>query len=599
MSAEGIDAHDLAIAVNQLTTGGGTLPSTDIYASLLQCAVGSTFDLILLLDVQGHIRYCSQNSYELVGLPDKQAVGKSLRELIYPTDRSIVDELLAELVEGIQTAAKVDVRLRSEGDDEQFLWVQISATVMSNNDSSDSRAIYVAVKDISQVKHAEAQIQYQLSHDNLTGLMNRVQFISEVDAAIAAANIDQQPFMLLFFDLDRFKIINDSLGHDIGDRLLQAIAQRLVGAIDVSGVLARFGGDEFGLLLPNAHSFQLGQQACEKILFLLSEPFSIEGYELSVDTSVGLAKFPDHGSSSVALVQSADIAMYHVKENGKNNYAIFDASMNKDRFAQIQLEQELRRALAKGELEVYYQPVVSLVGGEIMGVEALARWNHKRLGLMEPGGFLDLAEEAGLVADLDSFVQRKAMQQVIQWHALGHDIFVSVNTSAAQLNQEAFTASFEAMLSEVGMAPSKVKLELTEKTLIRSKQFIVDQLSYLRDLGVGIAADDFGTGYSSLAYLRDFPLTSLKIDQSFVRDIKDENDTASLVDAILAVAHGLGLSVVAEGVETVAQIRYLLARDCDEAQGYIFSAPLSAQDMQAFLANNRAKNLRQENFSDA
>jgi diguanylate cyclase (GGDEF)-like protein len=503
-------------------------------------------------------------------------VGKSLRELIYPTDRSIVDELLAELVEGIQTAAKIDVRLRSEGDDEQFLWVQISATVMSNNDSSDSRAIYVAVEDISQAKHAEAQIQYQLSHDNLTGLMNRVQFISEVDAAIAAANIDQQPFMLLFFDLDRFKIINDSLGHDIGDRLLQAIAQRLAGAIDVSGVLARFGGDEFGFLLPNAHSLELGQQACEKILFLLSEPFSIERYELSVDRSVGLAKFPDHGSSKVALVQSADIAMYHVKGNGKINYAIFDASMNKDRFAQIQIEQELRRALAKGELEVYYQPVVSLVGGEIVGVEALARWNHKRLGLMEPSVFLDLAEEAGLVADLDSFVQRKAMQQVTQWHALDHDIFVSVNTSAAQLNQEVFTASFEAMLSEVGIAPSTVKLELTEKTLIRIKQSIVDQLSYLRDLGVGIAADDFGMGYSSLAYLRDFPLTSLKIDQSFVSDIKDENDTASLVDAILAVAHGLGLSVVAEGVETVAQIRYLFVRDCDEAQGYIFSAPLSA-----------------------
>lgn len=528
----------------------------------------------IVVRCSGHIRYCSQNSYELVGLPDKQAVGKSLRDLIYPTDRSIVDELLAELVEGIQTAAKIDVRLRSEGDDEQFLWVQISATVMSNNDSSDSRAIYVAVEDISQAKHAEAQIQYQLCHDNLTGLMNRVQFISEVDAAIAAANIDQQPFMLLFFDLDRFKIINDSLGHDIGDRLLQAIAQRLAGAIDVSGVLARFGGDEFGFLLPNAHSLELGQQTCEKILFLLSEPFSIERYELSVDTSVGLAKFPDHGSFRVALVQSADIAMYHVKENGKNNYAIFDASMNKDRFAQIQIEQELRRALAKGELEVYYQPVVSLVGGEIVGVEALARWNHKRLGLMEPSVFLDLAEEACLVADLDSFVQRKAMQQVIQWHALDHDIFVSVNTSAAQLNQEVFTASFEAMLSEVGIAPSKVKLELTEKTLTRIKQFIVYQLSYLRDLGAGIAADDFGMGYSSLAYLRDFPLTSLKIDQSFVSDIKDENDTASLVDAILAVAHGLGLSVVAEGVETVAQIRYLFVRDCDEAQGYIFSAPL-------------------------
>ena len=281
--------------------------------------------------------------------------------------------------------------------------------------------------------------------------------------------------------------------------------------------------------------------------------------------------------------------MYHVKDTGKNNYAVFENSMNMDRFAQIQLEQELRRALAKSELEVYYQPIVSLVSGEITGVEALARWNHARLGLMEPSGFLNLAEEAGLVADLDNFVQREAMQQVSEWRSAGHDIYVSINASAAQLEREDYVSTFTAMLNVSGIVATKVKLELTEKTLIKRKQSIVAKLSYLRDLGVGIATDDFGTGYSSLSYLKDFPLTSLKIDQSFMRDIKDENDAASLVDAIIAMAHGLGFSVVAEGVETAAQIRYLLARQCGEAQGYIFSEPLNAEKMLALLASNPAK----------
>ena len=588
MSTEGVDAHNLARALSQLVTGSDDQPSVEIYVKLLQYLMDVNQDLLLLIDAQGLIHHCNQRVYDALSVRADDIVGQPLQSLVYSHDQHLLDELLAEVADDKSNTASVEIRLNCKNQIEPLLWVQVSGTPTLGSDESLSAVICLAAKDISAQKRAEGQVEYQLTHDDLTGLVNRVQFIAEVDDAIARAKESAQGFVLMFFDLDRFKAINDSLGHNVGDLLLQAIAQRLEDAKEPGCVLARFGGDEFGLLLPNAINLQYGEQACEKVLSLLAKPFSVESYQLSVDTSIGLAKYPDHGTSSLALVKSADIAMYHVKDTGKNNYAVFDSSMNMDRFAQIQLEQELRRALAKSELEVYYQPIVSLVSAKVTGVEALARWNHERLGFMEPSEFFDLAEEAGLVADLDNFVQRLAMQQVSQWQAAGHDIYVSINASAAQLEREDFSSAFRAMLLESGIAAEKVKLELTEKTLVKRKQAIVARLDDLRELGVGIAADDFGTGYSSLSYLKDFPLTSLKIDQSFIRDIKDENDSASLVDAIIAMAHGLGFTVVAEGVETAAQIKYLLARECGEAQGYIFSAPLSAEKMQAFLVENSA-----------
>ena len=594
MTANAIDAHELARSLNQLMAGSESQPSIEVYANLLQFLMGVNPDLLLLVDTQGRIHYCNRNVRDALGLDAEDIVGQPLHVLVHQPDHHLAGNLLAAFAQSGITPPSIELRLNCKSEADQVLWVQMSASSMLNENAGQSvhPIICLSAKDISAQKRAEAEIEHQLTHDNLTGLVNRAQFIAEVDKAIARAKENEQSFMLMFFDLDRFKTINDSLGHSVGDLLLRAIAQRLADAQVPGDVLARFGGDEFGLLLPNAVSPESGQQACDKVLSLLAEPFSIESYQLSIDTSIGLARYPDHGTSSVGLVQSADIAMYHVKETGKNNYAVFDSAMNMDRFAQIQLEQELRRALAKSELEVHYQPVVSLRSGEITGVEALARWNHPRLGLMAPSRFLDLAEEAGLVADLDNFVQRCAMQQVSEWQAAGHDIYVSINASAAQLEREEFASTFAATLKASGIAAANVKLELTEKTLIKRKQSIVAKLNYLRDLGVGIAADDFGTGYSSLSYLKDFPLTSLKIDQSFMRDITDEKDTASLVDAIIAMAHGLGFSVVAEGVETAAQIRYLLARQCGEAQGYIFSAPLNAEKMLALLVSNSAKERR-------
>lgn len=594
MTASAIDAHELAGALNQMVAGSDLQPPVEVYANLLQLVLGIHLDLLLLADVHGRIHYCNRNVCDALAVRSEDVVGELLHVLVHQSDHHLADKLLSPFIDSGELPRSIELRLNCKSQADQFLWVQMSASPLLNENSDHSVApiICLSAKDISAQKRAEVEVAYQLAHDNLTGLVNRVQFIAEVDTAIARAKENEQSFMLMFFDLDRFKAINDSLGHSIGDLLLQAIAQRLAEAQAPGDVLGRFGGDEFGLLLLSAVNIESGQQACENILSLLAEPFSIESYQLSIDTSIGLAKYPDHGTSSVALVQSADIAMYHVKDTGKNSYAFFDNTMNMDRFAQIQLEQELRRALARCELEVYYQPVVSLANGEITGVEALARWHHERLGLLEPGRFLDLAEEAGLVADLDNFVQRRAMQEVKQWQAAGHDIYVAINASAAQLEQENFSSTFSAMLQESGLAPEKVKLELTEKTLIKRQQSILTKLHQLRDAGVGIAADDFGTGYSSLSYLKDFPLTSLKIDQSFMRDITDENDAASLVDAIIAMAHGLGFSVVAEGVETAAQIRYLLARQCGEAQGYIFSEPLSAEKMLALLVSNSARERR-------
>lgn len=588
------DAHQLARVLSQLGAGRDAQPSIEDYANLLQLLVDVSFEMLLLVDVQGRVRYCNQNTCDALGSDAQDIVGQSLHVLTHQPDHQLVDHLIAATAESSVNPVSIELRLNSKREANQFLWVQISASRMNTDNTGPSvpPVICLSAKDISAQKRAEAEVERQFSQDNLTGLVNRRQFIAEVDGAIARAEANELSFMLMFFDLDRFKAINDSLGHRIGDLLLQAIAQRLADAQAPGDVLARFGGDEFGILLSNSASLESGQQACEKVLSLLAEPFSVESYQLSIDTSIGLARYPDHGTSSVALIQSADIAMYHVKDTGKNNYAVFDGSMNMDRFAQIQLEQELRRALAKSELEVHYQPVVSLASGEITGVEALARWDHARLGLMAPSGFLDLAEEAGLVADLDNFVQRRAMQQVGEWQRAGHDIYVSINASAAQLEQEGFVSTFRSTLTASGVSATRVKLELTEKTLIKRKQSILAKLNYLRDIGVGIAADDFGTGYSSLSFLKDFPLTSLKIDQSFMRGITDEHDAASLVDAIIAMAQGLGFSVVAEGVETAAQIRYLLARQCDEAQGYIFSAPLNAEKMLALLVSSSAKERR-------
>ena len=395
------------------------------------------------------------------------------------------------------------------------------------------------------------------------------------------------PFVFVFFDLDRFKNINDALGHRIGDQFLAALCSRVHGSFAENQIFARFGGDEFVLFLPNIADLDEASDLCLRTLDLMREPIEVAGYSLSCGASFGLARYPDHGTTIDELIQAADTAMYHIKSLGSGGCAIFEASMNAERFSQLELEQELRRALNQGDFVVFFQPIVDLASGQIVGVEALARWRHRRLGLLDPSAFLALAEQAGLVPDIDALVQKSALRCVAHWRRLGHDLAVSINCSSAQIERPDFLQEIESLCEETQFPFERLQIELTEQALVRQIERAAASIQALRDKGVKVAIDDFGMGYSSLSYLRQLPVDVLKIDQSFIQEIQTDSDAragVSLADAIIAMAKGLGLSVIAEGVERPAQLAYLCHQGCDQAQGYLFGEPCDEKEMQSVLA---------------
>ena len=405
--------------------------------------------------------------------------------------------------------------------------------------------------------------------------------------AIAHARRNKRKLAVMFLDLDRFKLVNDTLGHSMGDRLLKAVANRLQSCLRRGDTLARYGGDEFTLLLPEVRTRDDVVVIAGKILDRLSGPFVIDGHELFVGASIGIALYPEAGETEEALIQNSDIAMYHVKTRGKNGYQFFSDEMNHRFSTRLSLERELRNGLAQGELSVFYQPQVSLETGSIVGVEALVRWQHPERGIVEPADFLPMAEETGLITQIDEHVQQVAFSDVASWRRNGlGDIRVSVNLSAPQLEQDDFVDRFIASLRGSGLDPEGVKLEITENILMQDMEVVVPKLRELRRLGLRIAIDDFGTGYSSLSYLQQFPINTLKIDRSFVGDIRADESDASIVNAIVAMARGLKLDLIAEGVENRTQLKYLRSQGCSEVQGYIFSRPVPADEVKALIADN-------------
>jgi diguanylate cyclase (GGDEF)-like protein len=387
----------------------------------------------------------------------------------------------------------------------------------------------------------------------------------------------------MFLDLDRFKLVNDTLGHGMGDRLLQQVAQRLKTCLRRGDTLSRHGGDEFTLLLPDVRTRDDVHGIANKILEALHKPFVIDSHELFVGASIGIAMYPEAGETVEALIQNADIAMYHTKGRGKNGYQFFSEEMNLKFSNRLNVERELRNALALGELRVYYQPQVSLSDGRITGVEALVRWQHPVRGLVEPGDFLPIAEETGLITQIDEFVQQQAFDDVMRWRHDGRDMRVSVNLSSVQLEHESFFKRFSRMLADSGLPPSCVKVEITENTLMQDIDVIIPKLRAMQRMGVRIAIDDFGTGYSSLSYLQQFPINTLKVDRSFVGNIRADESDASIINAIVAMARGLDLDLIAEGVENRTQLSYLRAQGCSEAQGYLFSRPVPATELSNLL----------------
>ena len=551
-------------------------------------------DYLMLVNAQGQIRFASDACEDLVGIAGAALEDHTFDSLLVAEDRHSYQHFMNESViplagSSFSKLGPLDLRVRIAGETkpEAFRWValRIASVDLLRGSNQQHALFFFSLMDITHREQEEERILRQLNFDALTGLPSRYNIMSTVEKHIELSD-EGAPFVFVFFDLDRFKTVNDALGHRIGDEFLSSICQRLNRWLDNAHIFARFGGDEFILFLPSMSDLEEAKALCLRALDLMREPMDVVGYTLSCGASFGLARYPDHGTTIDALIQAADTAMYHTKILGTGGCAVFDESMNAERFSQIELEQEMREALAQQAFLAFYQPCVDLVTGEIVAVEALARWQHNRRGLLNPHDFLALANQAGLVAEIDAQVQQSALQQAAAWRDAGFDLLLSINCSSVQIESADFLPKIESMCAAAGYPLERLQLEITEQTLVRQVELAAANIQSLRAKGVRVAIDDFGMGYSSLTYLRQFPVDVLKIDRTFIQDIQTLAQArvgVSLADVIIAMAKSLGLELIAEGVEYSAQISYLRQQACDMAQGYLFSEPCDAAQMQRLM----------------
>jgi diguanylate cyclase (GGDEF)-like protein len=433
-------------------------------------------------------------------------------------------------------------------------------------------------------------------HDGLTDLPNRTLFSDRLTEAIAAAHRYRRKLAVLFLDLDRFKHVNDSLGHLIADRVLQSVASRLHARVRASDTVARQGGDEFVILLSEVAHAQDAAVSAEKILEVVHTPHRIDQHDLHLTASIGIATYPDDGADAETLLRNADLAMYHAKDSGRNNYQFFTTDMNRRAVERQSLEVDLRVALEKQEFELHYQPKVSLATGAITAVEALIRWHHPQRGLVSPKQFIPVAEACGVIVPIGQWVMREACRQTRAWRDAGlPPVRIAINVSPRELREKDFVATVRAILTEAGLEPGKLELELTETFLMQDATVTGTVLQALKGLGVTLALDDFGTGYSSLSHLQRFPIDTLKIDRSFVRDLATDADDANIVSAMISMGASLHMRVVAEGVETRDQLVFLREHGCPEAQGYYFSPPVAAGQLAPLWGSNLAETVLARN----
>ena len=586
------------IPIVQHVLGDATIEISPDAQRVFDALMGSRPDFLVIVDARGVIRFATEACESLFGLPCSELEGRRFETLIAEQDLGLYTQFMSQFVEPLigQSFSKLgplDLRVVQQ-DPETAVSSHRSVALRAASSNSLRHAGpdgFMTLFSLMDIAHREAQEQHvlqQLNFDALTGLPSRYSLLAQIESHIAStvSSGSRASFHLVFFDLDRFKNVNDALGHRLGDRFLASLCHRLQSVFQETQVFGRFGGDEFLLFLPHMQDLDEVSRLCLRALDTLLQPLQVEGYTLSCGASFGIARYPEHGETVDELIQAADTAMYHVKSQGLGGCAVFDSSMNAERFSQLELEQELREALIQNDFEAYYQPVVCLRTGEIKGVEALVRWNHKRLGLMEPARFLPLAVQTGLMQEVDQLVQRQALEVAAGWHAEGSLIQLSINCSAAQIESPDFWRQLQDLCRETGFPANRLNIELTEQTLVRQIEHAASNIQAARNQGVQIAIDDFGMGYSSLQYLREFPVDILKIDRSFIKDLHTEQDIAtgvSLVDAIIAMAKGLGLKLIAEGVERPAQLSYLQANSCDQAQGYLFTGPCNAEQMRNVL----------------
>ncbi len=531
-------------------------------------------DIICRTTTSGVLLYASDASRRLLGYEPADLIGRSLYEFIHPDDREETRHLSYMINETSPHTYSYRM-LRVDG---SSVWFEATSRSLRNRSTGEVDEIVSVIRDITERKIVEEQIEHQAYHDALTGLPNRRLFRDRLTIALAHARRLSTPLAVVFLDLDRFKDVNDTLGHSLGDEMLKAIAIRLKAALRQEDSIARMGGDEFTLLLADLKTPDDAAKIAQKILDIVAQPMRIDGNELVITTSVGVALFPGDGDTAEALLKNSDQAMYRAKEAGRNLYHLFTPSMNSRAVERLSLENSLRHALDRGELSVHYQPVVRLADDRIVEMEALLRWNRPDQEPVDPVDFIPIAEETRLIVPLGEWVQRQACPQARMWqHSRYPGLRISVNLSPRQFQYADLPRLVGSALEQSGLAPSDLQLEITEGTAMQNSERTVATLRRLTEMGVQIALDDFGTGHSSLSYLRRFPIHSVKIDQEFVHAIDWSTADRAIVTAIIEMCRGLRLRVVAEGVETAAELAFLREAKCEGVQGFLLGRPGPAE----------------------
>nr|WP_091875921.1 EAL domain-containing protein [Massilia yuzhufengensis] len=548
--------------------------------------VDSSPDIIYTLNHEGRFTFVNDRAYQLLGYSRDELLGKHYSVLVHEEDLERARYVFNERRVDERASRNVELRLKCRGGNSQdrtfnttLMTISLNAIGMHVPDQEVKKleffGTYGVARDITDRKRAEEVISYQAYHDILTDLPNRILFKDRLGLAVIQAKRKKTELAVMFIDLDRFKLVNDTLGHVKGDELLQQAATRLKDCLRKGDTLARQGGDEFTIVLPELRDRDDARMVADKFLETLQQPFDLDGHEVHISASIGIAIYPTDGESIDELLRHADIAMYQVKALGKNGHSFYHTSMLDVSHQKIALEQALRRALEQDELEMYYQPQIDALTGRIVGAEALMRWNHPTRGVLSAGEFLPFAEENGLMLPISDWMIGALCRDMLQWNNAGTDhVRLSLNLSPQYLDRGDFFEKMRNALVRYNIAPGQIEVEITENICIRNPQYAIEQLNKLCQLGVSVAIDDFGTGYSSLSYLHRFPIHTVKIDQSFVKEIYEEGGHYPVILAIISIARGLGLNLIAEGVETEEQARYLRANGCMTMQGYLYYRPI-------------------------
>jgi diguanylate cyclase (GGDEF)-like protein/PAS domain S-box-containing protein len=547
---------------------------------------------ITITDVEGRIIYTNPAEADMHGLTAGELIGRAARDF---GPAHLRNPNVGNWINNSGVWRRESTNIKNTG--EEFP-VQLMSLAVRNNEGG-CLGIVTTCEDITQRKEAEERIHNLAYYDSLTGLPNRGTFLERLQQALSLSQRQGHPVGLLFLDLDSFKDVNDTLGHDFGDRLLKAVTERIIGVKRESDTLARFGGDEFVVVLNSIEGRESAAAATERILSVFTTPFELDGQMLYTSASTGIAIYPDDAANADELLRCADTAMYHAKNEARGSYRFFTVEMNQLITRRVALENGLRQGLENREFFLHYQPQWDLNTGRMVGVEALVRWRNREFGILQPAEFIPLVEKSGLILPLGEWILHSACCQAREWNRSGQQrLRVAVNISGRQFRQADFLEMTKRIIAETGVDPALLEFEFTESVIMEKADRTICVLRALKEMGIHLSIDDFGTGYSSLSYLKHFPIDRIKIDRSFISDIKQNPDGAAIVEAIISLCRSLNLKVMAEGVETSDQMHFLTARNCSEIQGFLLARPMTAEEITGKMAGQLQPQLHRGQLDD-